>query len=135
MNELKKMKDLFDDFIKEADKFVSKQKKQRIEQVSEKIIYWGETAEKDMNWEDAKEWCEEKGGRLPTLEELEKAYKDGTSGFNPKGNYWSSAPYNFYACSVRFSDCTSGFLVPTLLLVFVVFTILKRQTSSLVNKE
>jgi hypothetical protein len=111
MNELKKMKNLFDDFMKEADKFVSKQKKQRIEQVSEKIIYWGETAEKDMPWEDSRDWCEEKGGRLPTLEELEKAYKDGVSGFNPKGRYWSSTPYNNYAYYVRFSDCYSvGYL-------------------------
>ena len=79
MNELKKMKDLFDDFIKEADKFVSKQKKQRVKQVSEKIIYWGETAEKDMNWHKAKDWCEKQGGRLPTWDELEKAYEDGVS--------------------------------------------------------
>ena len=109
MNELKKMKDLFDDFIKEADKFVSEQKKQRVEQVSEKIIYWGETAEKDMPWENSKDWCEEKGGRLPTLEELEKAYKDGVSGFDPKRRYWSSTPSIYLgAYYVRFSDYVSA---------------------------
>ena len=107
MNELKKMKDLFDDFIKEADKFVSEQKKQRIEQTTEKTIYWGETADKEMEWDEAKDWCEKQGGRLPTLEELEKAYEDGTSGFNPKGLYWSSTPYTSLAYYVRFSDCLS----------------------------
>ena len=104
MNELKKMKDLFDDFIKEADKFVSKQ---RVKQVSEKIIYWGETADKQMNWKEGKAWCEKQGGRLPTLEELEKAYEDGVSGFDPKCNYWSSTPYGSVAYYVRFSDCGS----------------------------
>ena len=107
MEELKKMKDLFDDFIKEADKFVSKQKKQRIKQTTEKTIYWGETAEKDMPWEDSRDWCEEKGGRLPTLEELEKAYEDGVSGFDYEGFYWTSTPYYPYAYYVRFSDCYS----------------------------
>jgi len=34
MNELKKIKELFDDFIKEADKFVSEQKKQRVKQTT-----------------------------------------------------------------------------------------------------
>ena len=110
MNELKKIKELFDDFIKEADKFVSEQKKQRIKQITEKIIYWGETTEEKTNWGEGKAWCEEKGGRLPTLEELEKAYKDGTSGFNYEGVYWTSTPNGiFSAYYVRFSDCYSGY--------------------------
>ena len=107
MNELKKMKDLFDDFIKEADKFVSKQKiKQTI--TTEKTIYWGETADKEMKWEDAKAWCEEKGGRLPTLKELKKAYEDKVKGFST-GLYWSSTPYfSLDAHYVKFSDCFPG---------------------------
>ena len=110
MNELKKMKDLFDDFIKEADKFVSEQKKQRVEQTSGKTIYWGETAEEEMKQEDGKDWCEEKGGRLPTLKELKKAYKDGVSGFDYEGFYWTSTPNGiFSAYYVRFSDCYSGY--------------------------
>ena len=110
MNELKKIKDLFDDFVKEADKFVSEQQKQRVEQTTEKTIYWGETADKEMNWDNAKEWCEEKGGRLPTLEELEKAYEDKVEGFDPECNYWSSTPFaGTVAYYVRFSDCNSGF--------------------------
>ena len=105
MNELKKMKDLFDDFIKEADKFVSEQ---RVKQVSEKIIYWGETADKQMNWKEGKAWCEKQGGRLPTLEELEKACEDKVEGFDPECNYWSSTLLYSGAYYVRFSDCTSG---------------------------
>ena len=93
MNELKKMKDLFDDFIKEADKFVSKQKKQRVKQTTEKIIYWGETADKEMNWEDGKEWCEKQGGRLPTKIELLQAYEEEVDGF-VASYYWSATEYN-----------------------------------------
>jgi len=37
MNELKKMKDLFDDFIKEADKFIEKQKPLELEEENFKI--------------------------------------------------------------------------------------------------
>ena len=109
MEELNKIKELFNDFIKETDKIM---KKQRVKQTitTEKTIYWGETAEKDMPWEDSRDWCEEKGGRLPTLEELEKAYKDGTSGFNYEGVYWTSTPNGiFSAYYVRFSDCYSGY--------------------------
>ena len=79
-------------------------KEERVEQISEKIIYWGETAEEEMEQKKGKKWCEEKGGRLPTLKELEKAYKDGVSGFNPKGYFWSSTPGSGYAYYVRFSD-------------------------------
>jgi len=88
-------------------------KEERIKQTitSEKTIYWGETADKEMNWEDSKDWCEEKGGRLPTLKELKKAYKDGVKGFNPTGDYWSSTPYTYGdAYYVRFSDCASYLL-------------------------
>jgi hypothetical protein len=100
MNELKKIKDLFDDFIKEADKIM---KKQRIKQTitSEKTIYWGETAEEDMPWEDSRDWCEEKGGRLPTLKELKKAYKDGVSGFISNNSYWFRKFY-FLFCFFKY---------------------------------
>jgi len=106
MEELNKIKELFNDFIKETDKIM---KKQRIEQTTEKTIYWGETAEEDIKQEEGRYWCEEKGGRLPTLEELEKAHKDGVSGFNYEGVYWTSTPNGiFSAYYVRFSDCYSG---------------------------
>ena len=41
-----------------------------------KTIYWGEEAPREMNWYEAKEWCEEQGGRLPTRLELLQAYED-----------------------------------------------------------
>ena len=107
MNELKKMKDLFDDFIKEADKFVSKQKKQRVKQTTEKIIYWGETADKEINWEDGKEWCEKQGGRLPTKIELLQAYEEEVDGF-VASYYWSATEANANtAYNVYFSNCTT----------------------------
>ena len=105
MEELNKIKELFNDFIKETDKIM---KKQRVKQTIEKTIYWGETAEEKTSWGEGKAWCEKQGGRLPTLEELEKAYKDGVSGFNYEGNYWSSTLLYSGAYYVRFSDCTSG---------------------------
>lgn len=55
-----------------------------------KTIYWGEEAEEKMNWYDAKEWCEEQGGRLPTRLELLQAHEDEIEGFYPY-IYWSSS--------------------------------------------
>ena len=104
MQELNKIKELFDDFIKEADKLVSKV---RVEQtIPEKIIYWGETAEKEMTWEEAKDWCTEQGGRLPTKNELLQAHKD-VDGFL-SSYYWSATEYiSTLAFSVNFSNCSS----------------------------
>ena len=106
MEELNKIKELFNDFIKETDKIM---KKQRVKQTitTEKTIYWGETADKEMNWEDSKDWCEEKGGRLPTLKELKKAKEDGISGFRAGYHYWTSTPFDFGAYCVRFGGCYS----------------------------
>ena len=68
MNELKKMKDLFDDFIKEADKFIDKQKHLELEEENFKINSDGwkkitvdneeylENPEKDV-WELLSEEC------------------------------------------------------------------------------
>ena len=104
MEELKKMKDLFDDFIKEADKFVGKERTKQI--IPEKTIYWGETAEKDMNWEDAKEWCEAQGGRLPTLVELLEAYENVDDFI--ASYYWSATESGSTdAYSVNLSNCTT----------------------------
>jgi len=103
MKELNKIKELFDDFIKEADKFVSEQKKQRVKQTTEKTIYWGETADKEMKWEDAKEWCESQGGRLPTLVELLEAYENVDDFL--ASNYWSATEFlSTYAWSVHFNN-------------------------------
>ena len=106
MEELNKIKELFNDFIKETDKIM---KKQRVKQTitTEKTIYWGETAEKEMEQEEGKDWCESQGGRLPTLKELKKAKEDGISGFRAGYHYWTSTPFDFGAYCVRFGGCYS----------------------------
>ena len=88
MNELKKMKDLFDDFIKEADKFIEKQKPLELEEENFKINSDGwkkitvdneeylENPEKDV-WELLSEEC--RGEQLFTydsaMRETKKAGK------------------------------------------------------------
>lgn len=108
MKELKQMKKLADEF-EEAEKFISKQKEPLVQEIN-KTIRWGEIAEKEMDWEDAKKWCKEQGGRLPTRFELFCVYEDEEirKTFNT-GNYWSSTPYGDYVYYVRFSDCNSGY--------------------------
>jgi len=111
MQELNKIKELFDDFIKEADKLVSKV---RVEQtIPEKTIYWGETAEKEMTWEEAKDWCTEQGGRLPTKNELLQAHKD-VDGFL-SSYYWSATEYGSTAAyGVNFSECATYYYSKTI---------------------
>ena len=58
-----------------------------------KTIYWGKEAPERMDWYEAKEWCEEQGGRLPTRLELLQAYEDGIGGFSDI-HYWSSSEYS-----------------------------------------
>ena len=101
MEELNKIKELFNDFIKETDKIM---KKQRVKQTitTEKTIYWGETAEKEVEQKEGRAWCESQGGRLPTLKELKKAKEDGISGFRAGYHYWTSTPFDFGAYCVRF---------------------------------
>jgi len=58
-------------------------------------LEWGKTCDKELNWEDAKKWCEEQGEgwRLPTRFELLEAYEQKVSGFTANG-YWSSTEYS-----------------------------------------
>ena len=51
-----------------------------------KTIKWGKSSEEEMTWEEAKEWCEKQGGRLPTRLELLHAYEDKVGGF--KADYY-----------------------------------------------
>jgi len=60
--------------------------------IPEKTIYWGETADKEMNWKDANDWCESQGGRLPTLVELLEAYENVDDFV--ASNYWSTTEYS-----------------------------------------
>jgi formylglycine-generating enzyme required for sulfatase activity len=62
-----------------------------------------------MNWEDAKKKCASIGMRLPTIEELESAYKSGvTESWKTDGyNYWSSTPVGddrAYNLSINYGD-------------------------------
>lgn len=54
----------------------------------EKIV-WGKSSDERMDWNEAKVWCEEQGGRLPRLLELLKAYEEKEEGFMADF-YWSS---------------------------------------------
>ena len=109
MKELKNIKELFDDFVEKADKVIEKQKEPQLSKtkqtIPEKTIYWGETSKKEMNWDEANDWCEEQGGRLPTRLELLQACE--VDGFIAS-NYWSATENgSTYACTVSFSLCTT----------------------------
>ena len=94
MKELENIKKSFDDFCKKADKFVEKRTEQEkvIQEIPTKTLEWGETSEEEMSWQEAKDWCEEQGGRLPTQIELLQAYK-GRVTF-PKDSFWSSTEHS-----------------------------------------
>jgi hypothetical protein len=75
-----------------------------------KKIVWGKSSDKmDWNdkrleWNEAKAWCEEQGGRLPKLWELMKAYEEKEEGF-VEATHWSSSEYSTtHACSLYFGN-------------------------------
>ena len=88
---MNKMKEL--ENIKKAYKFIEKRTEQEkvIQAIPAKFLEWGETSEEEMTWQEAKDWCKEQGGRLPTQIELLQAYKDGVK--FPKEFFWSSTEY------------------------------------------
>ncbi|MFA6314959.1 MAG: DUF1566 domain-containing protein [Candidatus Paceibacterota bacterium] len=67
--------------------------KNSVKQVIEgKTLEWGEVSDREMDWFEAKAWCEERGGRLPTRVELLQAFDEKVEGF--QGFYfWSSTEY------------------------------------------
>ena len=78
--------------------------KETIQQIPAKTIIWGEIADKKMGWEEAKKWCKEQGGRLPTHIELLEAFKTKIKGFK-EGCYWSSTEIDSgIAWDVYFDD-------------------------------
>ena len=109
MKELENIKKLFDDFCKKADKFVEKQTEQEkvIQEIPAKTLEWGETSEEEMSWQEAKDWCEEQGGRLPTQIELLQAYK-GRVTF-PKDSYWSSTETLNNSSYAWYVDLSNGY--------------------------
>jgi len=73
-----------------------------IQEIPAKTLKWGKSSDKEMNWSEAKDWCEKQGGRLPTLIELLQAYED-VDGFK-KDYYWSATEYSAtLAWGVNFS--------------------------------
>lgn len=52
-------------------------------------VKWIAHSEKPMTHAEAIKWCEEQGGRLPTIHELLDAYLSGEEGFKVDW-YWSS---------------------------------------------
>jgi hypothetical protein len=75
--------------------------------IEEKTLEWGDVSFEKMSWEDAKKWCEEQGGRLPTSVELLQAYTDKVEGFAPASSFWSATAYTGgqgYAMVVYFDD-------------------------------
>ena len=75
--------------------YVPKEEELITQIIQAKTIKWGKTADKMINWVEAKEWCAEQGGRLPTRLELLQAYIDKVEGFQAD-YYWSSTEYNTY---------------------------------------
>jgi hypothetical protein len=63
------------------------------ERKNENKIIWGDSSDKVMAWDEAKEWCEKQGGRLPKMWELVKAYEEKEEGFVAT-TYWSSTEYS-----------------------------------------
>jgi len=87
--------------------YIQLQPKESIEtkqEITAKTLIWGETSKEPMTWEEAKEWCEEQGGRMPTLIELQQAYEDKVDGFK-EDYYWSATEHNStYAYYVNFTN-------------------------------
>ena len=99
-----------EDLAEKIDEIIITLNSGRIEKpvVQQKIpaqtLEWGETSPTEMTWYEAKKWCEEQGGRMPTRIELLQAYEDNVEGF-VANNYWSATEYNStYAYDVNFDD-------------------------------
>jgi hypothetical protein len=72
-------------------------------------LIWGKSSTEKMNWQDAKEWCEQEGGRLPTRSELVQAYDDEEKGFKDD-DYWSATTYRYNTASAWSVYFNSGFV-------------------------
>ena len=90
--------------MKNCNKCVNYQEKEKPIKVGK--LQWGNTAEKQMTWQEASDYCNSlgKGWRLPTRAELVEAYDTKVEGFE-KDYYWSSTTFvndTDYAWSVYF---------------------------------
>ena len=83
------------ELIKRIEKLEEKTKEIKLtdwilQEIPAKHLEWGKTSEVEMNWQEAKDWCEKQGGRLPTIVELMEAYHGKIGGFKDDF-YWSSS--------------------------------------------
>jgi len=94
------------ELIKRIEKLEEKTKDVKLtdwtlQEIPAKHLEWGKTSEVEMNWQEAKDWCREQGGRLPTIVELVEAYHRKVEGFK-NDYYWSSSelsatnPFSLY---------------------------------------
>lgn len=89
---------ILEEYFKEKEKMLT----EKI--ITKDKIIWGKSSDKEMNWDEANEWCKEQGGRLPKMWELAKAWEEKEEGFL-EDLYWSStANSTTYASLVTFSN-------------------------------
>ena len=81
-----------------------------IQKIPSKELEWGEVSDREMNWFEAKKWCEEKGKgwRLPTRVELLQAFDEKIEGF--KGyTFWSSTEYYNSTANAWYVNLYTGY--------------------------
>lgn len=68
---------------------------------------WGKSSGKDMNFNNAKEYCEKEGGRLPTVDELQTIL-DRTM-YNPTAdkNIFKDVKSEWYWTSTKYMGCAN----------------------------
>lgn len=77
-----------------------------IQVIPTKTLEWGNASEKEMTWDEAKDWCKKQGEgfRLPTNIELLQAFEGKIDGFQ-SNYYWSSTEFGtYFAWNVSFSN-------------------------------
>jgi hypothetical protein len=81
------------------------------QEIAGKTLEWGDVSPYKMTPKRSKTWCEEQGGRLPTVVELLTAYEQKVKGFKDK-TYWSSTPHlpTLYPNSAMCVFFSSGYL-------------------------
>jgi hypothetical protein len=84
---------------------------QNVQEIPAKKLDWGKTADKEMTWQEAKEWCESQGEgwRMPTRVELIEACDNKIEGFK-SDSYWSSTTYASYTSSAWFVNLSISFV-------------------------
>ena len=86
------------DITEKIDKYLNEKNNNSFKKVGELYGKRGKYAlylspketEKELDWDDAMDYCKSLGGELPTLDELEYLYDNYKKEFHPT-NYWSSS--------------------------------------------